>query len=51
MYRYLKEGGPKPQGDAVSQISKPVSLSITGGEGEASISDKLQDHLNHVIIW
>ena len=37
-------------GDAISQTSKPASLAITGGEGEASILDKLQDHPNHVLI-
>ena len=36
--------------DVVSQTSKSVSLAATGGEGEASISDKLQDHPNHVFI-
>ena len=36
--------------DAVSQTSKPASRAITGGEGEASISNKLQDHLNHMLI-
>ena len=36
--------------DAVSQTSKPASLAITGGEGEASVLDKLQDHPDHVLI-
>ena len=36
--------------DAVSQTSKPTSLAITGGKSEASISDKLQDCLNHMLI-
>ena len=37
-------------GDAISQTSKPALLAITGGEGEASTSYKLQDHPNHVLI-
>ena len=37
-------------GDVISQTSKPASLAITGGEGEASILDKFQDHPNHVLI-
>ena len=36
--------------DAVSQMSKSVSLAITGGEGEASILDKLQNYPSHVLI-
>ena len=31
-------------------MSMSASFAITGGEGEASISDKLQDHPNHVLI-
>ena len=34
----------------VEATSKPASLAITGGEGKVFISDKLQDHLNHVLI-
>ena len=46
-----KDGGQGPSlGDAISQTSKPASLAITGGEGEASIVDKLQDHPNHMRI-
>ena len=36
--------------NAVFQTSKPATLAVTGREGEASIFDKLQDHLDHVII-
>ena len=36
--------------DAVSQTSKPAYLAIIGGESEASISSKLQDHPNHVLF-
>ena len=45
-----EEGQDGSLRDAVSQTSKPASLAITGGEGEACISDKLQDHPNHVLI-
>ena len=36
--------------DAISQTSKPASLGVTGDEGKASISDKIQDHPNRVLI-
>ena len=37
-------------GDAISWMLKPALLAITDVEGEASILDKLQDHLNHMLI-
>ena len=44
-----KEGGQdRPLGDAVSETSKPASLALTGGE--TSMSNKLKDHPNHVLI-
>ena len=36
---------------AVFHTSKPVSLAVTGGDGENFILDKLQDHPGHVLIW
>ena len=50
---YIKKEGCQDQSlvNAISQTSMPASLAITSGEGEASISDKLQDHFNHVLIW
>ena len=46
-----KEGGQdRSLEDAISQMSKPASLAISGDEGEAFISDKLKDHPSHVII-
>ena len=46
-----KEGGQdRCLGDAISPTSKPASLAITGDEGEASISNKLQDRPNHVLV-
>ena len=36
--------------DTVSETSKPVLLAVTHGEDEASISDKLQDYSDHVLI-
>ena len=45
-----KRGQNRSQGDVVSQTSKPAALAITSGEGEASISDKLQDHPNYAFI-
>ena len=32
------------------QTSKPASLAVTGGEGEAFIPVKLQDHSDHMLI-
>ena len=51
-YIDIKKEGAKTdaRGDAISQTSKPASLAITVGEGEASISNKLQEHPNHVLI-
>ena len=46
-----KVGQDRSLVNAVSQTSKPVLLAITGGKGEASIWDKLQDHPEHVLIW
>ena len=37
-------------GDAISQMSQPASLTVTGSEGETSIPDKLYDHADHVLI-
>ena len=45
-----EEGQDLSLRDAVSQMLKPASFSITGGEGEASISEKLQNHPNHAFI-
>ena len=52
VYIDIKKEGDQDRslGDAILQTSKPASLAITSGEDEASISDKLQDHLNHVLI-
>ena len=53
--RYInikKEGGQdRSLGDFKSQTLKPALLAITSGEGETSMSHKLQDHSNHVLIW
>ena len=53
VYIDIKKQGGQDQslGNAISHMSKPASLAITNGEGEASISDKLQDHPNYVLIW
>ena len=45
-----EEGQDQSLGDAVSHTLKPALLAITGGECKASISDKLQEHPNHVLI-
>ena len=45
-----EKGQDRSLGHAISQTSKPALLAITGGKGEASILDKLQDHPNHVLI-
>ena len=52
MYINVKKEGDQGRslGDAISQTSKPASLAITGGEGEATISDKLQAYPNNVLI-
>ena len=52
VYIHIKKEGSQDRslGDAVSQTSKPALLAITNGESEASISNKLQDHPNHVLI-
>ena len=51
VYRYERGGGQdRSQRNTVSQMSKPASLAVTGGEGEAFISNKLQDHTKHVLI-
>ena len=39
----MEEGQDRSLGDAVSQTSKPASLAIIGGEGEAPIYDNLQN--------
>ena len=45
-----KRGQDQSLWDAVSQKSKPASLAITGGENEAYILDKFQNHLDYVLI-
>ena len=45
-----EEGQDLSLGDAISWMLKPALLAITDVEGEASILDKLQDHLNYVFI-
>ena len=47
-----EEGGQdRSRRDTVSQTSKPALPVVAGGESEASISDKLKDHPDHVLIW
>ena len=31
-------------------MSKPTLVAVTGGEDEASVTDKRPDHLEHVLI-
>ena len=51
VYTDIKKEKGQDRGDAVSQTSEPASFAITGGKDETFISDKLQDHPNHVLIW
>ena len=52
IYADIKEEGDQDRflRDAVSHTLKSASLAVTGGEGEAFVLNKLQDHPNHVLI-
>ena len=52
VYIDIKKEGSQDRslGDAISQATKPALLAITGGEGKASISDKLQNYPDNVLI-